>query len=337
MSFWLELKRRNVVKVGLAYAVVAWLLIQMITTVMPTFDAPEWVAQTITFLLILLLPFVLVFAWAFELTPEGLKKTDSVPAEQSITHATSQRLSYVIAALLVIAITFVGVDRWFLATPIAPEEAQAATVAPPAAAPVASGARRRSRDADAAELGGRDSVRESEPTRGGRLLRRGHSRRDPEPARQAAELERHRAYVRAAVRRHEQDDSGDRPRAQRRNRHGRQRPLRRRPRARDDAAHRRADQRSSVVRFIRTGIREHLCHSGGHRDERRERAASRIHAGRAGEHRATTHELARGLRKIISPLKTTRESQTPIRALSARWSRSMRPWRSTPRSHALGR
>jgi TolB-like protein len=144
MSFWTELKRRNVVKVGLAYAVVAWLVIQMVATVMPTFDAPAWIAQTVTFLLILALPFVLVFAWAFEMTPEGLKKTADVPSEQSITPLTSQRLNYVIAALLVVAIAFIAVDSYFIDDRAAPSEPRAAasteSAEPPASVPAAASA-----------------------------------------------------------------------------------------------------------------------------------------------------------------------------------------------------
>jgi TolB-like protein len=110
MSFVAELRRRNVVKVGVTYIVAAWLLIQMVTTVLPTFSAPPWMAQSITFLLILALPFVLVFAWAFEITPEGLKKTSDVAPEHSITSQTSQRLNYLIVALLVIAVGLISFD-----------------------------------------------------------------------------------------------------------------------------------------------------------------------------------------------------------------------------------
>lgn len=131
-SFIAELKRRNVVKVGLTYIVAAWLLIQMVTTVLPTFDAPPWIAQSITFLLILAVPFVLVFAWAFEMTPEGLKKTSSVAPEASITPLTSQRLNYLIVALLVVAVALVSLD---LIRPDGSPESSAL-----AAAPAASGA-----------------------------------------------------------------------------------------------------------------------------------------------------------------------------------------------------
>ena len=72
-SVWTELKRRNVVKVGVSYAIVGWLLVEVASTVLPTFDAPRWALQTITFVIILGFPLALVLSWAFQFTPEGLK------------------------------------------------------------------------------------------------------------------------------------------------------------------------------------------------------------------------------------------------------------------------
>jgi len=69
MSLVTELKRRNVFRVGAAYAIVAWLLIEVASVVLPTFAAPEWVMKAFTFLVILGFPLTLVIAWAFELTP----------------------------------------------------------------------------------------------------------------------------------------------------------------------------------------------------------------------------------------------------------------------------
>ena len=78
MNFFSELKRRNVYKVAVAYAVVGWLVIQVSSTVLPTFHAPEWVVQTLVVLVALGFPIALVLGWAFELTPEGLKRTEDV-------------------------------------------------------------------------------------------------------------------------------------------------------------------------------------------------------------------------------------------------------------------
>src|SRR6266542_5879255 len=77
-NFFSELKRRNVYKVAVAYAVVGWLVIQVSSTVLPTFHAPEWVVQTLVVLVAIGFPIALVIAWAFELTPEGLKRTEDV-------------------------------------------------------------------------------------------------------------------------------------------------------------------------------------------------------------------------------------------------------------------
>src|SRR5437899_4330189 len=81
-SFFSELKRRNVYKVAVAYAVVGWLVIQVSSTVLPAFHAPEWVVQTLVMLVALGFPIALVIAWAFELTPEGLKRAEDVDVAQ---------------------------------------------------------------------------------------------------------------------------------------------------------------------------------------------------------------------------------------------------------------
>jgi hypothetical protein len=84
MSLIAELRRRNVFRVGAAYGIVVWLLIQVADVVLPTFKAPEWVLQVFTFLVILGFPLVLIFAWAFELTPEGIRREESVDRAESI-------------------------------------------------------------------------------------------------------------------------------------------------------------------------------------------------------------------------------------------------------------
>jgi TolB-like protein len=89
-KFFTELKRRNVYKVAVAYAVVAWLLIQVATQVFPFFEIPNWTVRLVVLLIIIGFPIALVIAWAFELTPEGLKRTevaDAAPAPPSRSHA----------------------------------------------------------------------------------------------------------------------------------------------------------------------------------------------------------------------------------------------------------
>jgi len=113
-SVWAELKRRNVVKVAAAYAIVGWLVIEVATTVLPTFEAPQWVVQTTTFVIILGFPLALVFAWAFELTPEGLKKEKDVDRSESITRTTGRKLDFVIITVLVMALAYLGFDKFVL-------------------------------------------------------------------------------------------------------------------------------------------------------------------------------------------------------------------------------
>ena len=102
-SFFAELKRRNVYKVAVAYGVVGWLVIQIGSIVLPTFHAPEWVAQTLIVIVLLGFPIALVLAWAFELTPEGIKRTEDVSPNESITFRTGRKLVGITIALALIA------------------------------------------------------------------------------------------------------------------------------------------------------------------------------------------------------------------------------------------
>ena len=102
-SFFSELKRRNVYKVAVAYAIVGWLVIQITSTVLPTFHAPEWVVQTLMVLVALGFPIALVLAWAFELTPEGIKRTEDVAPNESITFRTGRKLVGITIAMALIA------------------------------------------------------------------------------------------------------------------------------------------------------------------------------------------------------------------------------------------
>ena len=86
--FFAELKRRNVYKVAIAYGVVAWLLIQVATQVFPFFEIPNWVVRLVVLLIIAGFPIAVVIAWAFELTPEGLKRTEIADAEFPLGRAT---------------------------------------------------------------------------------------------------------------------------------------------------------------------------------------------------------------------------------------------------------
>ena len=106
MSLFSELKRRNVFRVAIAYTVIAWLLAQVADLAFDNFGTPEWVSKTVLFLLLLGFPLAIFFAWAFELTPEGLKKEKDVDREASITSHTGRKLDYSIIVLLVVALGY---------------------------------------------------------------------------------------------------------------------------------------------------------------------------------------------------------------------------------------
>ena len=111
MKFIEELKRRNVFKETLAYLIVSWVLLQVATTILPIVDAPDWVLKTVTFFLALGLPVWIFFSWAYQITPEGLKKTTNVPEDQSITIKTNKRLNILIIIGLIIAISVSFLNR----------------------------------------------------------------------------------------------------------------------------------------------------------------------------------------------------------------------------------
>ena len=90
-------------KVALAYTIVAWLLLQVSDTLVPALHLPNWFHSGVAFLLILGFPIAMIFAWAFEITPEGLKKEKEVDRSGFTTGATSQKLNYSIIALLAVA------------------------------------------------------------------------------------------------------------------------------------------------------------------------------------------------------------------------------------------
>ena len=102
-SFFSELKRRNVYKVAVAYAVVSWLLVQIATQVFPFFDIPSWAVRLVVLLLVLGFLVALILSWAFEITPEGIKRESEIEADKSITHHTGRKIVAVTIALAVVA------------------------------------------------------------------------------------------------------------------------------------------------------------------------------------------------------------------------------------------
>ena len=107
-----ELKRRNVVRVGIAYLVIGWLIIEVIDTIAPRMAMPAWVPGFFIILVLVGLPIALLFSWAFEMTPQGLKKTAEVDADDSITPSTGRKLDFVIIGALVIALGYFAWDKF---------------------------------------------------------------------------------------------------------------------------------------------------------------------------------------------------------------------------------
>jgi len=106
LSLFNELKRRNVFKVAAAYIIVSWLLLQVSDTLVPALHLPGWFHSGVALMLILGFPIAMIFAWAFELTPEGLKKEKEIERSQSITRVTGQKFNYTIIALLVASLGY---------------------------------------------------------------------------------------------------------------------------------------------------------------------------------------------------------------------------------------
>ncbi len=114
MSLFNELKRRNVFRVGIAYVIAAWLVAQVLQLVFDSFGTPDWVMKTLLVLLATGLPFVLFFAWAFELTPEGLKRESEVDRTRSVTPQTGKKLDRISMVVLLLALGYFAVDKFVL-------------------------------------------------------------------------------------------------------------------------------------------------------------------------------------------------------------------------------
>jgi hypothetical protein len=127
-NFFAELKRRNVYKVAVAYAVVGWLLVQVATQVFPFFEIPNWGVRLVVLAIIIGFPIALVLAWAFELTPEGLKRTDEVSPSASVTRATGRKLDFIIIGVLALAVALLLFDR-FRAKGVIPTEGNTKSIA----------------------------------------------------------------------------------------------------------------------------------------------------------------------------------------------------------------
>jgi TolB-like protein/Tfp pilus assembly protein PilF len=141
MGFFQELKRRNVFRVGLAYVLMGWILLQASDFALDLVDAPNWVIQVFFIAVVIGLPVALFFAWAFEMTPEGLKREKDVDRSQSIVRETGHKLDRSIIVVLLLALGYFVADKFFISRdqdePLAEaveqsQEPAAAAEAPPA-------------------------------------------------------------------------------------------------------------------------------------------------------------------------------------------------------------
>ncbi|MGS2721490.1 hypothetical protein [Paraglaciecola aestuariivivens] len=113
VSFFKELKRRNVFKVASVYLITAWLVLQIISVLVPYLKLPEQFGSIVTVILIIGFPFVCIFAWAFELTPEGVKLSKDVEYHESITHETGSKINVALVVSLLLALAYIGYDKLF--------------------------------------------------------------------------------------------------------------------------------------------------------------------------------------------------------------------------------
>jgi adenylate cyclase len=107
-NFFVELQRRNVYRVAVAYGVVSWLLVQVATQVFPFFDIPAWAVRMVIVVLLLGFPVALVIAWIYDLTPEGLQRTDEIAPRQSLSRHTGRKMDFAIIGVLLAVIAFMA-------------------------------------------------------------------------------------------------------------------------------------------------------------------------------------------------------------------------------------
>ena len=114
MSLYRELKRRNVLRVAIAYLAGSWLLVEIAETVFPLYGFGDTPARIVVTLLAIGFPLFLLFSWVFEFTPEGLKLEKDIKREESITPQTGKKLDRVIIVLLALALGYFAFDKFVL-------------------------------------------------------------------------------------------------------------------------------------------------------------------------------------------------------------------------------
>ena len=121
MNFFAELRRRNVFKVGIAYLVASWLLLQLTEVLTELLEIGPEAGKIVIVLLIIGFVPALIFAWAFEMTPEGIKREYEVDRSQSITNKTGHKLDRTIIVVLILALCYFAYDKWLISPPTAPQ------------------------------------------------------------------------------------------------------------------------------------------------------------------------------------------------------------------------
>ena len=119
-DFLKELRRRNVFKAGVAYVIVAWLIIQVASITFPALHLPPWAITLVTVLILTGFPLILLFAWAFELTPEGFKPAHHVVLDGSITHITGRKFDFAIIGLMAVVIIFLVLENYVWKEEVSP-------------------------------------------------------------------------------------------------------------------------------------------------------------------------------------------------------------------------
>lgn len=113
MSLFEELKRRNIFRVAFAYLIAGWLVLQVAELVLETIEAPTWVLKVFLLIFALGLPIVLMFSWAYELTPEGIKREEDVDRSNSVTQDTGRKLNQITISMVIALVAFIAVDRMY--------------------------------------------------------------------------------------------------------------------------------------------------------------------------------------------------------------------------------
>ena len=121
-----EIKRRNVFKVAFVYGIAGWLTMQIVDVMFPALNIPDWMTSAIAAMLLIGFPFALILAWAFEMTPEGIKLEKDVDRSESITHHTGRKLNQSALIILAVAVCFLLFDKFVLRTDISQQVADTA-------------------------------------------------------------------------------------------------------------------------------------------------------------------------------------------------------------------